>query len=63
MLLDPDSLLFLKWRYIPRLFPWLVRFLWNGRREKVAEIAKDLTPLTYDSDKQHFALATGTASE
>ena len=35
MLFDPDTMLFLKWRYLPRLMPWLIRFLWNGRRHKV----------------------------
>ncbi len=63
MLLDPDTLLFLKWRYLPRLMPWLARFLWNGRREKVHQIAKDLASLIQDSDKQHFALTAGTAAE
>lgn len=63
MLFDPDTMLFLKWRYLPRLLPWLIRFLWNGRREKVNQIAKDLASLVYDSDEQHFALATGTPAE
>lgn len=63
MLLDPDTMLFLKWRYLPQLIPWLARFLLNGRRGKVHQIAKDLASLVQDSDEQHFALAAGTAAE
>ncbi|WP_282606094.1 FAD-binding oxidoreductase [Pelagibius sp. Alg239-R121] len=63
MLRNPDTLLFLRWRYLPQLIPWLVRFLWNGRREKVYQIAKDLSSLVQDSNEQHFALAAGTAAE
>ncbi len=63
MLLDPDTLLFLRWRHLPRLTPWLARFLWNGRRDKVMQIAKGLASLVRDSDEQHFALAAGTPAE
>ena len=34
MLLDRDSPLYMRWSHLPRLMPWLVRFLWNGRRGK-----------------------------
>ena len=27
MLLDPDSALAIRWRYLPKLLPWLVRFV------------------------------------
>ncbi len=63
MLFDPDTLLYLRWRYLPRLTPWMVRFLWNGRRSKVFEIAEGLAPLVRDSDKQHFSLIAGTPAE
>lgn len=63
MLLDPDSPLYLRWSYLPRLMPWLLRFLWNGRRAKVEEIARALASLTGDSVEQHFALACGTPAE
>lgn len=63
MLIDPDTLLFLKWRYLPRLIPWLIRFLWNGRSGKVNQIAKNLSSLIQDSDEQHIALAAGTSAE
>lgn len=60
MLLDPDSPLYLRWSYLPRLAPWLARFLWNGRRGKVVEIARGMAGLIGDAPEQHEALARGT---
>lgn len=63
MLLDPNTLLGLRWGHLPRLLPWLTRFLWNGRRQKVLKIAEALAPLVHDSDIQHGALVNGTHAE
>ena len=63
MLLDPNSPLYLRWSYLPRLMPWLVRYLWNGRRGKVEEIARGLAAVVGDSVDQHLALARGTPAE
>lgn len=60
MLLDPDSPLFLKWSYLPKLLPWLVPFLRNGSVEKVTEIAAALADLTSDSIDQYRMLSAGT---
>jgi len=60
MLLDPDAPLYLRWSYLPRLAPWLARFLWNGRRDKVVEIARGMAGLIGDAPEQHEALARGT---
>jgi D-amino-acid dehydrogenase len=60
MLLDRDSPLYLRWSYLPRLMPWLLRYMWNGRRSKVEEIARGLAPLVGDSVDQHLSLARGT---
>lgn len=62
MLLDEDTLLSVRWRYLPRLLPWLARFLLNGRRGKVFEIAQGLAPLVRDTDKQHLALSSRTSA-
>ena len=43
--------------------PWLLHFLWNGRRDKVLEIARGLARLVGDSDEQHLSLARGTPAE
>ncbi len=60
MLLDPDSPLFLKWRYLPRLLPWLLPFLRNGRIDRIEKITTALAALTHDAVDQHLALAKGT---
>ncbi|MDH3665788.1 MAG: FAD-binding oxidoreductase [Paracoccaceae bacterium] len=63
MLLDRDSPLYLRWSYLPRIMPWLVRFLWNGRRDKVVEIAQGMAGVISDAPEQHEALARGTPAE
>jgi len=63
MLLDPNSPLFMRWGYLPRLLPWLVPFLRNGRAARVQEIARALAELTTDSVDQHMLLAKGTGAE
>jgi len=60
MLLDPDSPLFLKWSYLPRLIPWLVPFVRNMSAARMQKIVEALEPLTGDSVDQHLALAAGT---
>ena len=60
MLLNPNSPLYLRWSYLPRLVPWLVPFLRNGNVRKVTEVAAALAALTSDSVDQHQALAAGT---
>lgn len=60
MLMDPDGPLYLRWRYLPRLIPWLMPFLRNGREEKVREIAAALDTILGDSVDQHRALSQGT---
>lgn len=63
MLLDPMSPLFLRWSYLPRLLPWLVPFLRNGRKERMLEIVRALADIATDSVDRHLALARGTAAE
>ncbi|WP_118135230.1 FAD-binding oxidoreductase [Oceanicella sp. SM1341] len=62
MLLDPDAPLFLRWRYLPRLMPWLVPFLRNGSAEKVQRISGSIAALTGDTVEQHEALSAGTGA-
>ena len=63
MLLDPDSPLFMRWSYLPRLLPWLTRFLANGNETKVRQIAAGLSHIVGDSVEQHLALVKGTPAE
>lgn len=63
MLLDPSQPLFLRWRHLPSLLPWLIEFLRNGRKDRMHQIADHLATLTYDSVDQHLALVRGTPAE
>lgn len=62
MLLDPDSPLFLRWSYLPKLLPWLVPFLRNGSTARMKEIVEALALMATDSVDQHQALAAGTGA-
>ncbi|MEM9012540.1 MAG: FAD-dependent oxidoreductase [Pseudomonadota bacterium] len=63
MLLNPDKPLFLRWAYLPRLLPFLRRYLANATTGAVAHIAEGLTQLLADTVEQHEALASGTGAE
>jgi len=63
MLLNPQSPLYLKWSYLPRLLPWLAPFIRNMAPARVAKIIEAIAPLTHDSVDQHLALATGTPAK
>ena len=62
MLLDPNQPLFLKWSYLPRLLPFLQRYLRNGNTPKVVETAQALHELLHDCADQHVALARDTGA-
>lgn len=63
MLLDPAQPLFLRWRYLPRLLPWLARYLSHCTRAETERIAAALAPLIGTSVEDHRALAQGTGAE
>lgn len=44
-LMDRDGPLVLRWRYLPRMMPWLARFIASSRPERVAEQARALRAL------------------
>ena len=57
-LLDPLGPLTIRWSYLPKLLPWLVRFLRAGSSaEKVAATARALAPMVADAPARHLALA------
>ncbi len=62
LLLDRDFPLFLRWSYLPRLYPWLRKYLAHANDADTRRIAKGLTQITGDSVEQHQALAGGTAA-
>ena len=63
MLLDKNSPLFLRWRYLPKLVPFLFDYLKKCTEEDVNIYAKGMLPLIYDSVEQHKTLAKGTPAE
>lgn len=63
MLFDPNQPLFLKWSYLPKLAPWLVRYLRHSNAVSVRHRAAALAPIIGDSLNDHRALAAGTGAE
>lgn len=63
MLLDPNQPLFLRWSYLPKLLPWLTKYLSFANAADTARIAAALTPVVGDSLAEHQALAKGTGAE
>jgi len=61
--LDPNGPLFLRLPYLPQLLPWLMRFMANGRRDRVERISHALAALLVDPAGEHRALAEGTEAE
>ncbi|MDE0233295.1 MAG: FAD-dependent oxidoreductase [bacterium] len=47
MLLDPSSPLAIRWRYLPRLTPWLLRFLAASRPGRVEQISVAIAGLQH----------------
>ncbi len=63
MLFSPNQPLFLKWRYLPRLLPWLARYLSHANAEDTRRIAAAVHGIVGDSLAEHQALARGTGAE
>ena len=62
MLLSRDAPLFLKWSYLPKLLPFLAKYLPHATDAHVDAYAKAMGPLLHDSVDQHRQLAAGTAA-
>ncbi len=60
---DPKKPLFLKWGYVPRLLPWLMKYIARANDRDARATARALTALIGDSLSDHRALAAGTAAE
>ncbi len=61
-LLNPDFPLFVRWGYLPRLLPWLVKYLSHANLADTRRIARALTTIVGDSLEQHQALTAGTSA-
>ena len=63
MLFGTDGPLFMKWRYLPKLLPWLIPFLKGANEQAVRRTAEALSNILGDAVDQHAALAKGTDAE
>ncbi|UWR21917.1 FAD-binding oxidoreductase [Sulfitobacter sp. S190] len=63
MLLRRDDPLFLRWSYLPRLLPFLSRYMSYATDAHVDHYAAAMSSLLHDSLDQHRALARGTPAE
>lgn len=63
MLFSPDQPLFLKWGYLPRLAPWLLRYLGHANATDARRRAEALLPIIGTSLEDHQQLAAGTGAE
>lgn len=63
LLLDPNSPLFMKWAYFPKLLPWLTSFLSHANDAATRRIVTNLIPLLSDAVEQHRSLVRGTDLE
>jgi len=63
-LTDPLGPLAIRWQYLPRLAPWLARFVWAGSTVgRVEATARALRPLVADAPERHRALAAEAGVE
>lgn len=60
MLLRPESPLFLRWSYLPKLLPFLYRYLGYATDAHVDYYSKAMSSLLFDTVEQHKALAADT---
>ena len=60
--LDPDFPLFVVWRKLPSVAPWLVRYLLNANDKDTRRIARGLAGIVSDTVDQHMDLAGNTAA-
>lgn len=63
MLLDKDGSLFLKYRYLPKLLPWLTKYLSYANTSDLHRIASAINGVVGDSLTEHQQLAKGTIAE
>jgi len=62
-LLDPLGPLSIRWTYLPKLMPWLLRFIAAGSPARIREQAKALQPLLHDSYGTYWPLVQNAGAE
>ncbi|MGB0608464.1 MAG: NAD(P)/FAD-dependent oxidoreductase [Alphaproteobacteria bacterium] len=59
-LADPRFPLFMRWSYLPKLLPWLIKYMSNANEGDTRRISQGLTTIVSDSLEQHKALTAHT---
>jgi D-amino-acid dehydrogenase len=59
---DPNSPIWIDWRYLPRALPWLAKFIAAGASPRIDDIAKALRLLHADSFKHYRLFWASTAA-
>ena len=63
MALSRNQPLFLKWGYLPKLLPWLIKYLGHANAKDTRRISAALKEIVGDSLAEHQTLARGTRAE
>jgi D-amino-acid dehydrogenase len=63
LLLDSDFPLFMRWSYLPRIAPWLRRYLSYANDSETRRISAHLAFIVSDSVEQHQDLAGNTSAD
>ena len=63
MLLSPNQPLFMRWSYLPKLAPWLMRYMSHANAKDTRRIANAVAGIVGDSLNDHQAMAAGTGAE
>lgn len=63
MLFSPNQPLFLRWGHLPRLAPWLIKYLGHANAAAATHTANAMAQIVGDSLADHLALAQGTGAE
>ena len=60
---NPNSPLFLKWTHLPKMLPWIAKFLSNANPVDTDRMVNALIPLLTDAVDQHKSLVSDTPLE
>ena len=63
MLLNPLGPLSIDWRYLPRLLPWLARFMWSARPSQVQRATSALKAINEQSMKAWLPLLDASGAK
>ena len=61
LLLHPNGPLFIKWKQLPQMLPWLLQFMSHATDTRTRRIVSNLNPLLYDTVDQHKSLVRDTS--